>query len=296
MVNATTGRVVSTVPDVERTIDEHSLYQLANSTPTFEELGSNAQVLWHSTVSALFGAGHSPDFGWDVQVLSGLDIGTVGTVPQGIDTQTDLPGPNGETENLAADTTVRVSAWRREAGMVRPRNVFVRRPLRRPEPDLLCRFTGAIHFTKTGTKPTFENVTLTLEGFNATTGAISWRRPAKDFHALVQGLTVPIADSSHVVVSAPARLEVLDTLTGARAPASRAASYWCEHVGMYKVVPFAGDYAHGQRSAAPTFGACGASGSAVAGHPASQPATVGLRVAGMFVWVSATGLEAEPET
>ncbi len=106
MVNATTGRVVSTVPDVERTIDEHSLYQLANSTPTFEELGSNAQVLWHSTVSALFGAGHSPDFGWDVQVLSGLDIGTVGTVPQGIDTQTDLPGPNGETDNLAADTTV----------------------------------------------------------------------------------------------------------------------------------------------------------------------------------------------
>ncbi len=119
-------------------------------------------------------------------------------------------------------------------------------------------------------------MTLTLEGFNATTGAISWRRPVKDFHALVQGLTVPFADSSHVVVSAPARPEVIDTLTGAIAPASRTASYWCEHLGMYTVVPFAGDYAHGQRSAAPTFGACGASGSAVAGHPASQPATIGL--------------------
>ena len=61
VADATTGCVVSTVLNPrECTIDEQSLYQLANSTFTFEELVSNSQVLWHSTVSALFGAGHSP--------------------------------------------------------------------------------------------------------------------------------------------------------------------------------------------------------------------------------------------
>ncbi len=293
VVNATTGHVVRTIPGVERAIDAQGLYQLASSTPAFEELGAQAQVLWRGTVSSLFGPGHSPDFGWDVHAISGLDIGTVGTVPQGINTQTDLPGPNGETENLAADTTVAFRPGDGKRVWSDPGTFSCGGSFDILSPIVLCRFTGALHFTQNSTKPRFENVTLTLEGFNATTGAITWRRPVQDFHALVQGLTVPFADSSHVVVAGPAGLEVLDTVTGATAPGSKTASYWCEHLGMYTVVPFPGDYAHGQRAAAPTFGACRASGSAIAGHPISQPATVGVRVAGMFVWPSASGLEAE---
>jgi hypothetical protein len=78
--------------------------------------------------------------------------------------------------------------------------------------------------------------------------------------------------------------------------AERTGGYLCEHLGMYTVVPCPGDYAHRQRAAAPTSAACGAAGSAVVGHPSSQPATVRLRVSGMFVRVSASGVEAEPES
>jgi hypothetical protein len=88
---------------------------------------------------------------------------------------------------------------------------------------------------------------------------------------------VPFADTSYVV-------------------AEQTGSYWCEHLGMYTVVPCPGDYAHGRRAAAPTFAACGAAGSAVVGHPSSQPARVGLRVSAMFVRVSTSGVEAEPES
>jgi hypothetical protein len=293
ILDATSGHLIGNLPGIERAMDGEGLYETSAAAPTFEEIGPNGAPAWSRPTSALFGSGYTPNTGWDIEARSGLDVGTIGVTIQGLSQTTYQLAPGGGNENLSASKSVGFKRSNGElvwsaSGMYDCGGVldFLTTPV-------LCQFTGNAHITSlTEKSPVFQHVTLTFAGLNPQTGAISWHQPVLNYVPLVNSAAVPFLDGSHVVVRGPRGLEILNTASGAVSSPGASSHFWCENVRTYKLAGV-DDYAHGERVAAPTFASCSPSGIAASGLPLTQPSAVGVKAAGMFVWVSPGGLEAE---
>lgn len=294
VLDPTTGRIVQGVPGIARAMDGSGLYQTTASAPTFAQLGAGGTVRWRRSVMALFGPGFTPNAGYNFNLRKGVVVGTLGTPAIGINEKTGAISPGGATVRLDATRTVGVSvatgalSWR-VAGSYQCGGTLAM--LVTP---VLCRLTGSLHFASLGAKPTLQNVTLTLEGLVPASGAVTWRVRVLNTRPFLAGTPLAFADASHIVVRTTAGTEVLNTATGTLAKASSGATFWCQASGSYHVVSFAGDPAHGLRTAAPTFGGCTATGAPTTRLPATEPPTVGVRAGGRFVFLTQKGIRSMP--
>jgi hypothetical protein len=163
-------------------------------------------------------------------------------------------------------------------------------------PAFVCRFSGSLAPTKSKAKRASTSVTrslkglsLTLQGFNSTTGAITWTQPVSDVSALADG-GVAFVDASHLLVHLPdGRPVVLDTATGATAPVGRHQTLWCTSLKLFTVDENTHINPQRMRVAASPFSGCTVTGRSAA-VPHTTPSTVGAIVNGVFFWVAPHGL------
>jgi hypothetical protein len=109
------------------------------------------------------------------------------------------------------------------------------------------------------------------------------------------GSNVAFVDATHLVVENTAKQWIiLDTKNGTTAPVAPQETFWCEvsTSNMYSVVGEKGVTGSASRTAAPVFRSCNAQGNPVNTLAPTTPATVGITVAGEFVWASPQGLKA----
>jgi len=261
-------------------VQDGDLWQTSTATPTLMQISATGQEAWTRTVAALFGGSQfDPDDGWAFLVKGGLDVGSVASAPSG----GALALGDSKTIGISgADGTVRWSV---------PGYYFCGGGLQFLTADVVCQFSGSAH--QAGSSFSMAGVDLVLKGLDTTSGATTWALPVREAEALSLGRDVAFADATHVVVQPlSGRPVVLDVVSGATVPVGTGQVFWCEYDPRYDVTTAQGASVGGQRQGAPVFGGCSASGSAVAGLPASAPSTVGVESGGMFVWPSPHGLQA----
>ena len=90
-----------------------------------------------------------------------------------------------------------------------------------------CRSRGTVTYEEDGPS-SFDNVAVTVEGFDPATGKTTWATPVGRAEDLAEGGHPPaIAGATMVAIARPERWLVLDYVTGAAAPAAPDATFWC---------------------------------------------------------------------
>ncbi|MHB8680525.1 MAG: outer membrane protein assembly factor BamB family protein [Acidimicrobiales bacterium] len=274
-----TGHVTGSVTGPFRQMAPN-LYETSASPPALEQLTPGGVPAWTAQVATLFGGTqYSPAYGWNFVASGSLDVGTSGVQPQGT------------KEPLSAFKTIGIRMTDGAVQWSTPGAYQCFAVLQIDQP-FVCRYTGTGTYAN-GTLST-AGVTLTLQGLNLATGAVTWSHPVTDVQSLTTGNGVPIEDATHIVVTVGGAPQLLDLQSGALAPVPVGAVFWCGTTQQLALNAPAGSLANGQRVGATFLAPCTASGApatATPGHPASS---IGISVDGLFVWPSANGLTAVP--
>jgi hypothetical protein len=286
VLSARDGKVLASVPDVTRLMSDPiapALYEWAGKQPALLQITFPGGLRWKVPFSRLFGADHDPDFGWDFTQVGGIGVGSLGQVIPGVTAKTKvLDAPLGGYETAGFSETTGKLLWRRPG-------LFQCGDALGLPTAFLCVLSGsAIETAAEGFTPT-KGSTLTIEGLDLATGAITWRHRVGDIGQFVQG-DVALADDDHVVVHVGARLRVLDLATGALAKPAAGQVFWCGQANSFVLAPPTGLsdlYRQGQTLFAP----CSASM-----HPLSPaslqsaPSVAATTIDGMAVWAGGGGL------
>jgi outer membrane protein assembly factor BamB len=281
-LSASSGTVEATVPGIQRLMSTTpGLYQTSDRPSVLVGVRTPGGTDWGQRVSAFFGTGYDPDYGWNFDRLGAVEAGSVGRVPVGHNT---VALDTGKTVGLSSATGKRL--WS-------DRGVFECFGVDGLPGPWLCRLTGTATATASGKITASADATLTLEGFDPATGGIHWRVPtARSEIAAMLGGDVAVADTNRLLVRSPqGRALVVDLRSGATSPPAPGQVFWCAHANFFKINPPLG--VNALRVGSSRYGPCDAAGHAVTAVPsASAPAIA--QAAGMRVWASPSGLEAIP--
>lgn len=272
------GRLVRLVPGVAQIIAT-DLYQTVADNATLVQLSARGLRRWVRSTSSIFGSyDNNPDYGWDVDTYGKLDVGSLGAAPDG--NRVDLGSYTTTGFSVATGRTVWTDRGQYDCGALG----FLTQPV-------ICRFTGSTDGNSTA------GVGLTLEGFDPSTGAITWRQPVADVatYAGYSSAPVPVLDGSHIVVRTPGgRLRLLDTANGHETAAGTGQSYWCPSFPNVGVTTPTGSGYGDSLSGSPRFATCDAAGATVSRLPGTEPDVIGVTVGSRFYWLSPHGLRWAP--
>jgi len=272
--------VQTTVPGIQRLLSTTpGLYETSGRPSALVGVRTPGGTDWGQRVSALFGAGYDPDYGWDFDRFGAVEAGSVGRTPVGGNT---VALDTGKTVGVSSATGKRL--WS-------DRGVFECFGVDGLPGPWLCRLTGRATATSSGKITASADATLTLEGFDPVTGAIRWRVPT-DHNAIAAMLRgdVAVADADRLLVRSPqGRERVVDLRSGTTSPPAPGQAFWCAHANFFKINPPLGIGA--QRVGSSRYGPCDAAEHAVRAVPSTSPPAI-ARAAGMRVWASPSGLEA----
>jgi outer membrane protein assembly factor BamB len=279
-LSAASGMVEATVPGIQRLMSTTpGLYQSSGRPSVFVGVRTPGGTDWGQRVSALFGAGYDPDFGWDFDRFGAVEAGSVGRTPVA-----------GNTVALDAAKTVGLSSATGKR-LWSDRGVFECFGVDGLPGPWLCRLTGTATATASGKITVSADATLTLAGFDPATGGIRWRAPTahNEIAAMLRG-DVAVADANRLLVRSPQGRElVVDLRSGATSPPTPGQVFWCAHANFFKINPPLGIGA--QRVGSSLYGPCDAAGHTATAVPSTSMPTL-ARAAGMRVWASPSGLEA----
>jgi outer membrane protein assembly factor BamB len=279
-LSAQSGMVEATVPGIQRLMSTTpGLYQTSGRPSALVGVRTPGGTDWGQRVSAFFGAGYDPDYGWNFDRLGAVEAGSVGRAPVGHNT---VALDTGKTVGLSSATGKRL--WS-------DRGVFECFGVDGLPGPWLCRLTGTATATASGKITASADATLTLEGFDPATGSIHWRVPtARNEIAAMLGGDVAVADTNRLLVRSPqGRALVVDLRSGATSPPAPGQVFWCAHANFFKINPPLGISA--QRVGSSRYGPCDAAGHAVTAVPSTSAPAI-AQAAGMRVWASPSGLEA----
>src|SRR6202035_680610 len=120
---------------------------------------------------------------------------------------------------------------------------------------VICKYSGSAHVH--GRRISLAGVGLTLQGFNAKTGSITWSRKVTDVAQLTFGSSLRVADGHDLVVTlAHGHKGVLDLGTGAFRPAPASRVFWCQAANLYTAIAVSGDQAHGKKAGTFRYSGC----------------------------------------
>jgi len=274
-IDATDGSLIRAVGAVERGLGT-DVYQTIDPSPTLLQIGDKGQLLWQRSAASIFGSvNDQPDYGWNVQPFGALDVGSLGSKPVG------------RVYNLGSATTTGFTiatgrpVWTDIGDFNCQLYIFTA--------PMLCRITGTATETSSGGS-SLKGVTVTLEGFDPTTGKITWRQADDDPAPFTADGELPFVDARHLVVRRAGVDVVLDAASGTVAPLAKGQVLWCSTQPFVKVTGPKGSGYEDERIATEVFSSCNAAGVAVAGHPTNQPSVVGVTLDGRFFWPTEHGL------
>jgi hypothetical protein len=277
-----TGKNTAALTGPFRALDD-DLYQTDAKNPVLEELSPFGTIAWSKTVTALMGApGYNPNNGWDMIAYGDTEVGTIGATAQG------------HSDGLDNAKTIGISIATGATAYTLPGQYECGGSLQFESPAFVCHFSGSLAKTKakkgsTTTARSLKGLSLTLQGFNSSTGAITWTQPVSAVSALADG-GVEFVDASHLLVHLPdGHPVVLDTTTGATAPVGRHQTFWCTSLKLFTVNENTHINPQRMRVAASPFSGCTATGRGAA-VPHTTPSTIGTTVNGVFFWVAPHGL------
>jgi hypothetical protein len=278
-VDPATGRTTGSLAGPLEAVDQ-DVYQTDAKTPTLEALSPSESVAWSKTFSQLFGgSGYDPEYGWDFLAFGDTEVGTAGAINAD------------HSDGLDDARTVGISLTSGGTQWSLPGQFQCGGSLGFLTPPFDCVFSGALARTHQRGSQSYAGLHLALQGFNTTTGAVSWTRPVRDVDALVNGDTA-FLDADHVMVSlSSGKRAILNVATGSTARLGRHEVLWCTHQSLFKVEENKDLNPSGRRPGAVEFSPCTADGSASSSLPTTTPSTVGVTVDGVFLWPSTRGLE-----
>jgi outer membrane protein assembly factor BamB len=268
-----TGKAPTLVRHVSRAMSlPNGLYETDSPKPVLAQVETPGGVVWSATVARLFGAGYSPDSGWDFVRYGPVEAGSL--------------GPTGTTLELGKAKTVGIAVasghviWRIpgefQCGGSELKHPFV------------CLMTGTANYAN-GHLNVSRGATLILEGLDPRTGKITWRLRATGIADLLLQ-SQEIADGEHMLVTTPSgRKVVLDLETGRTSPPRSDAVFWCTSLNTFDMAGTAA--ARDDRVGTTRFAGCDRRGHPLASLGSPTP-PAGVTVAGVFVWASPHGLAA----
>jgi hypothetical protein len=257
------------------------LYQSDDTVPTFQQLSASGTIAWTKSVAAIFGPGYDPSTGWNISPVGNLNVGSVAPVIS------DGSFNFGAEKTLGFDFATGSPQWSL------PGAYQCLGPLVFLSTEVTCQYTGTIHYAKGSTKlPSLTGVTLTLAGFNPSSGVVNWTLPVSNVASLTFGNNLSFVDGTRMVVldKKTGKVVVLDTSTGTTAPLKGSQILWCEKTPTFNVVAVKGSPGRGKHASAPVYHPCTTSGRPTAKLPSGFPDSVGATVNGVFVWPSPQGL------
>ena len=258
-----------------------NLYQSDAAVPTFQQLSASGTIAWTKSVAAIFGPGYDPSTGWNISPVGRLNVGSVAAV-------IDNGSINfGAQKTLGFDFATGSPQWSL-AGAYQCMG-----PLAFLSTEVTCQYSGIVHYSKGSTKlPSLAGVTLTLAGFNPSSGVVNWTLPVSNVASLTFGNNLSFVDGTSLVVQErkTGKDVVLNTSTGTTAPLKSNQILWCEKSPIYTVVAVKGSPGSGKRASAPVYYPCTTTGRPTAKLPSGFPDSVGATVNGVFVWPSPRGL------
>jgi hypothetical protein len=272
-----TGARRATVPGILRQMStDPGLYQSASTQSALAYVSTPGGVRWQRPVTGLFGAGYDPDYGWNFEGYSAVEVGSVG--PQGA----------GNTFRLFATRTAGISEstgarlWIDHGEFQCGGGDLV-------HGAFLCLMTGTVTETASGTATVSKGASVTLEGFAPRSGRITWKLRVGGLRRLLLG-DVAIQGGHGLVVGTPAgRMLVVDVRTGHASAPSPGETFWCARLNVFEIRPPAGIDPH--RVGTSRFTPCDARGRPAAG--AGAPSSLaGVTVGHVFAWASPQGLTA----
>ena len=257
------------------------LYENDSSVPSLEQVTAQGKRAWTATVAHLFGSNrYNPNYGWNFTTIGAVDLGSVS------------PAPQGDAYNLSLYRTIAIAVSDGRVHWRAGGEFDCGGPLAFLVTPVLCKYSGTIHRTSGGIH--WAGVKLSVDGFNTRTGSVTWARPVLGVEALSVGTNVPFEDGDHVVVQLTSgKRVILDVANGSTSPVSPADIFWCEQNPEYHVKTAAGASVNGERQSAPVFQPCSDTGTRVRGRPSHTPDSVGVSAAGLFIWPTPRGLQAE---
>jgi hypothetical protein len=278
-IDAADGLLLRGVGSVERVLGT-DVYQVSDSPPVLIQIGGKGQILWQRSTASIFGPLNDlPDYGWNIEPFGALDVGSLGSKS------------SGDSYNVGSFTTTGFAiatgrpAWTDAGSFNCGLEIFTT--------PMLCRFTGAVTYARSGAA-SLKGVTVTIEGFAASTGKITWHQPDQDVMPFAAGTNLPFVDGTHIVISQHGGYVVVDTATGAVAPLPKGQVLWCASLPTVDVTAPVGSGVGNLRVGTDEFTGCNAAGATVAGHPANQPSIVGFTLDGKFFWPTPHGLAEAP--
>jgi len=182
---------------------------------------------WHVPASAAFPPGFSSDSGWawhvfaDQHVIVGSLYGPATRVGSSHSTRDVTYFVNLATTNATAGLSERTGEvlWRDRGSKFHCRVNDDNYPVR-------CRSRGVIKYWNSHTA--FDDLDVTIEGFDPTTGNTTWSVPMGAAGAFAHGeAPVAIAGATQVVLPAPNGPVMLDYATGQVTPLMPGTTYWC---------------------------------------------------------------------
>ena len=256
------------------------LYLTDARTPTLEALSPTGTVAWTKTIDQIFGGpGYNPLNGWDFLAFGGTEVGTAGA------TKAD------HSNGLDDAKTVGVSLASGAPQWSRPGQFQCGGTLAFLTPPMDCVFTGNVAKSKQKVFPqSYKGLHLSLQGYDAATGTVTWTQPVGNVDALGNG-DASFLDATHLVVQVPGGKSVLlDTTSGKTAALSAHQTLWCSSTGLFKVDEEKDLNSAGLRTEGTRFSPCTAAGKPASALAATTPSTVGVTVDGVFLWPSPQGL------
>lgn len=209
------------VPPGARPLSTSGLLDLGDRPGNTLALLRNGTLQWRTPVSAAFPPGFSSDHGWawhlfaDQHVFVGSVYGEFTAVGQ---KYTHDLASSSATAGLA-ETTGEV-LWRDSGSTVDCNLGDGDYPVR-------CRARGLAAFQE-GAATTYEELDVTVEGFDPTTGRTTWSVPMGAAKGLKDHTTLPsIAGPTQVVLNGPTGPVQLDYASGETRVPTPGATFWC---------------------------------------------------------------------
>ena len=256
------------------------LYQTDASKPTLEQVSPGGTEAWRASVASLFGPGFSPDYGWIIDQTSTLDVGSFGTIVKG----------NGydvsNQKTMGIDMATGVPRWSLNAQYNCGGSLYF------VTSQVACQYGGVMSKPANhGKAPSYQGLTVSLIGLNADTGSVTWTVPVNNVDAIMNGDGLPFLDDTHVVITlTDGKKALLNTDDGTTSPLAKGEVYWCEKDPDFKVNAPKGFSDEASRTSTSLYFGCTASGEASTKVPKTTPASVGIKIDGMFAWPAPGGL------
>jgi len=277
-ISAANGSVLRVIPNSQRALGTN-LYETTATTPAVMQISSAGTVLWTKSQASIFGElAHNSSGGWNIDVIGSMNVGSLGL------TSTTSGYDMSHFSTTGFPVATGVPSWSTQ-GMYNCMGSleFLTSPV-------ICKANGTVSAPTGNAAPDFSKVTLTLEGFNADSGAITWSQPVTNVEPLLINKGVILYDGNHIVVSVDGNARVLDTSNGSLARPGTGQLFWCASNPDLAVIAPPGFSAGNFRTASNHYTPCSVSGTTSSTTPQQQPAQVGVTLNGKFFWPTSGGI------